>query len=252
MDPVRESSEKSLPKVLSGILVVDKPKGPTSHDVVAMVRRVLRVKSVGHAGTLDPMATGVLVILVGAATKLSQFLSLDDKKYLATVRLGQGTDTLDAEGSVTSEAQLGSLLASELEHIEREQRESGRVCLPVGGSIGIAMLTERARIAQVPPAYSAIKRDGVVAYQRARRGEQVELPSRDVQVFGLDVVGVSTSPPELRIELHVSKGYYVRSLARDLGTALGIPSHLVSLRRLSSGEFGLDGAVVLGAVGGGK
>ncbi len=226
----------------SGLLIIDKPRGPTSHDVVAKIRRTLRTRSVGHAGTLDPMATGVLVVMVGPCTKLSRFLTLEDKVYRTTVLLGQGTDTLDAEGTVTESVPVPAALIETLEQVAL-----GKVGVPAGSLLDGALRVERARTSQVPPLHSAIKQDGVVSYVRARRGEHVELPTRDVRVLRLDVVGATVGPPTLELELHVSKGYYVRSLARDLGEALGVPAHLVALRRIRSGSFGLEEAVALGA-----
>jgi tRNA pseudouridine55 synthase len=226
----------------SGLLIIDKPRGPTSHDVVSKIRRTLGTRSVGHAGTLDPMATGVLVVMVGPCTKLSRFLTLEDKVYRTTVLLGQGTDTLDAEGVATDSAPVPATLIEALARMER-----GHLDVPADSVLADALGGERARTSQVPPMHSAIKQDGVASYERARRGEQVELPTRDVRVVRLDVVGASVDPPTLALELHVTKGYYVRSLARDLGEALGLPAHLVALRRIRSGSFGLEGAVALGA-----
>lgn len=207
-----------------GVLVVDKPTGMTSHDVVSHVRRVYGTRRVGHAGTLDPMATGVLVLLLGEATKLSEVLTTQKKAYETTVRFGIGTDSLDADGKVTA------------------QRE-----LPEGG-IGRARLDaaldeERARTLQVPPAVSAISVGGERSYALARRGEAPELPPRDVKVERLVLDGFDGTFAKL--ELTVSKGYYVRALARDLGSSLGFPAHLTSLRRTESGAFSLSGAAPL-------
>ena len=234
------SAKTSTATELSGLLVVDKPQGMTSHDVVATTRRILAMRAVGHAGTLDPMATGVLIVLLGSCTKLSQFLTLEDKVYRARVRLGQATDTLDAYGIQTDACELAPALLDELALVE-ESQTSARV----GGRIERALMEERNRKVQVPPAHSAIKQNGMASYVRARRGEQVVLPSRDVCVHRLDCVGASKNPPELLIEAHVSKGYYVRSLARDLGCSLGVPAHLTELRRIRSGSFGLEAAVKL-------
>jgi tRNA pseudouridine55 synthase len=226
----------------SGLLVIDKPRGPTSHDVVAKVRRTLRTRSVGHAGTLDPMATGVLLVMVGACTKLSRFLTLDDKIYQAVVRLGQSTDTLDAEGKPTASASIPDSLLLTLADIER-----GELDLPPLSDLARAIRQERGRTSQVPPLHSAIKHEGVTSYRRARRGEALELPSRAVRVLALDVEGATVEPAELHLKVHVSKGYYVRSLARDLGEAMGLPAHLSGLRRVRSGSWALDTAVGLDA-----
>lgn len=200
----------------SGVAVVDKPRGVTSHTVVAQARRLFGRKDVGHAGTLDPMATGVLLVLVGQATKLSGYLTADSKRYAAEVCFGRGTDSLDADGQTTEEAPLApdQLWQSAVE---------------------AALAQERLRSEQTPPAVSAIKVDGVRSYALAREGNAVSLPPRAVQVLELTLVELA--PPLLRCELHVSKGYYVRSFARDVGISLGAPAHLSALRRLASGPF---------------
>jgi tRNA pseudouridine55 synthase len=204
----------------SGVLVVDKPRGPTSHDVVAKVRRALGTREVGHAGTLDPMATGVLVVLVGEATKLAPYLTADDKAYEARVRLGEGTDTLDAEGTVVATAPVPDDLEARLD---------------------AALEAERARTEQVPPAYSAVHAGGTRAHELARRGEVVELAPRPVAVRSLERAALRS--PDVDLVLVVSKGYYVRSLARDLAARLSTVGHLVALRRTRSGAFGLEDAV---------
>lgn len=225
----------------AGLLIIDKPQGPTSHDVVGRVRRTLGTRSVGHAGTLDPMATGVLVVMVGACTKLSRYLSLDEKVYRATVCFGRSTDTLDAEGETTASAAVPPRLVEMLARVE-----SGDLALEEPSFL-VALEAERRRTTQVPPAHSAIKQNGVAAYRKARRGQQVSLPPRDVRVVDLGVVGADAAASELQVVLHVSKGYYVRSFARDLGDALGVPSHLSALRRLRSGPWGLESAVGMDA-----
>jgi tRNA pseudouridine55 synthase len=204
-----------------GVLVVDKPGGMTSHDVVAQARRHFGTRRVGHAGTLDPMATGVLVLLLGEATKLSDLATSEDKTYLAEVRFGRSTDSHDADGQTTTERALG---AGWLEP----------------AALRLALDAERQRRLQVPPAVSAIKVDGQRSYRLARSGRAPELAPRPVQVRGLDVL--EQGADHLRIELQVTKGYYVRSFARDLGEALGVPSHLASLRRVQSGCFHIDEA----------
>jgi tRNA pseudouridine55 synthase len=205
-------------QALSGVAVVDKPRGVTSHTVVAQARRLFGRKDIGHAGTLDPMATGVLLLLVGQATKLSGYLTADSKRYAADVYFGRATNTLDAEGQTTAEAPL----------------TAGQLSLD---AVTHALSQEQARTEQTPPAVSAIKVDGERSYALARKGNAPELPARPVQVLGLSLVELA--PPILRVELFVSKGYYVRSLARDLGERLGAPAHLSALRRLSSGPFTL-------------
>ena len=205
-----------------GVLVVDKPGQATSHDIVAQARRVFGTRDVGHAGTLDPMATGVLLLLFGEATKLSGFLTRDRKRYRATVCFGRGTDTLDADGQTTEERLVAPGHLSE-------------------AAIGRALASEKARRAQVPPAVSAIKVAGRRSYALARAGQAPELSPREVEVESLLLV--SRSEREIVVEVEASKGYYVRALARDLGAALGLPAHLSALRRLASGRFELADAV---------
>jgi tRNA pseudouridine55 synthase len=220
----------------SGVLVIDKPRGPTSHDVVARIRRALGTREVGHAGTLDPMATGVLVVAIGEATKLVPWLTAQEKSYEATIALGVETDTLDADGRETRRAPLD---ASLLEALAR---------WPISGvppRLRAALEVERARTAQTPPAFSAIQKDGERAYARARRGEVVELAAREVRVHRLEVLACSDEPPWLAVRVDVDKGYYVRSLARDLAQALATLGHLTSLRRLRSGCFTVAEAVAL-------
>jgi tRNA pseudouridine55 synthase len=215
--------------------VIDKPAGMTSHDVVARIRRALRTREVGHAGTLDPMATGVLVVAVGEATKLVPWLTALDKSYEATIALGVSTDTLDADGRETSRCDIPAALRDGL----------ARSDVGVPAPLSAAIAHERARTAQVPPAYSAIRSNGERAFARARRGETVSLEPRDVVVHRLDVVRWKVEPPSFDVVLDVAKGYYVRSLARDLAEALGCAGHLEHLRRTRSGDFAIDEAVAL-------
>jgi tRNA pseudouridine55 synthase len=209
---------------MHGIIVVDKPGGMTSHDVVARIRRRLGTRAVGHAGTLDPMATGVLVVAIGEGTKLVPYLASEEKSYDAAVTFGRATDTFDAEGRTTGEAPLPADLGARLDE---------------------AMALERARTEQVPPAVSAIHVDGERAHVRARRGETVALDPRPIRVLSLHLSSLET--PVAKISLQVSKGYYVRSLARDLGERVGTPAHLSSLRRTASGSFTLADASPLDA-----
>ncbi|MGZ5967929.1 MAG: tRNA pseudouridine(55) synthase TruB [Polyangiales bacterium] len=204
----------------SGVVVVDKPSGMTSHDVVMKVRRALQTREVGHAGTLDPMATGVLVIAVGEATKLVPWLTAHDKAYEATIKLGVATASLDADGEVVDTQPVPSL-----EGLDR------------------AIEQEKARTEQIPPIVSAIKVGGVASHALARRGEGVELPPRAVQVHALEVVRVAS--PEIDVRVACAKGYYVRSLARDLAAHLGTVGHLTKLRRTRSGPFTLADAADL-------
>jgi len=222
----------------SGVLVIDKPRGPTSHDVVARVRRALKTRHVGHAGTLDPMATGVLVLAVGDATKLVPWLTADDKGYEATIRLGVETDTLDAEGTEVRRAEVP-------DEILRALRE--RSASPL---LERALEAERARTEQVPPAYSAIRIAGQRAHELARAGRiEADLPARPVTVRELQAVGGRADEVvELDVRVESAKGYFVRSLARDLARGLGTVGHLTALRRVRSGAFTLGDAVALESV----
>jgi len=221
------------------VLVVDKPKGPTSHDVVAKLRRVFRTRAVGHCGTLDPMATGVLVVAVGEATKLVPWLTADDKSYEATIRFGVATDSLDADGRETERADLDDALRAELMALA-----SGSV----PARLAAALDAERARTMQMPPAISAIRIGGERAHEVARRGEAPALTLREVAVRRIEVLGGGLEPePHLRVSVDVAKGYFVRSLARDLAAALGTLGHLSALRRTRSGAFTLADALALDA-----
>lgn len=205
-----------------GLLVVDKPGGWTSHDVVARVRRLVGTRRVGHAGTLDPMATGVLVIGVGRGTRLLGHLALADKDYDATMRLGVTTSTDDADGDVL------------------EERDATGV---TDEALAAAVASFVGDIEQVPSAVSAVKVDGERAYKRARRGEEVRLSARPVHVARFDVVGRRGDEVDVRVTC--STGTYVRALARDVGSALGVGAHLTALRRTRVGGFGLDRARTL-------
>jgi len=211
-----------------GIVIVDKPVGPTSHDVVAGLRRALGTRAVGHAGTLDPAASGVLVVAVGEATKLLAHLSSSSKRYLATVQFGTSTSTCDRDGDVLAQESLPADLAAAL---------AGHPC----DRFERALEEERRRGEQVPPQFSAIKVQGRRAHQLARRGEHVPLSPRTVRVHELVVLG--TRGDSIDLLLHVSKGYYVRALARDLGHHLGVPSHLSALRRTASDPFTIEESV---------
>lgn len=217
---------------LDGLLIIDKPPGWTSHDVVAKARRVCETRRVGHAGTLDPMATGVLVLGVGRATKMLTFLVGMDKTYAATVRLGQSSVTDDAEGDITA-----SIDASELHDQD----------------IAAAVATLTGEITQRPSAVSAIKVNGVRSYARVRAGEDVSLAARPVTVRRFTATRRSPrgdQPPtvvDLDVEVEVSSGTYVRALARDLGAALGVGGHLTSLRRTTVGRYDLAQATTLTA-----
>lgn len=211
----------------AGLVVVDKPGGWTSHDVVARMRRIAGTRRVGHAGTLDPMATGVLVLGVGAGTRLLHHLVLADKAYTATIRLGAATTTDDAEGDVVTEADATAVTD-----------DAVRAELPA--------LT--GDIEQVPSAVSAIKVDGKRAYQRVREGESVQLAARPVRVDRFAVTAFHRGEPgrlDVDVEVVCSSGTYVRALARDLGAALGVGGHLTALRRTRVGPFDLAAASTL-------
>lgn len=209
-----------------GLVVIDKPEGMTSHDVVARVRRLAGTRRVGHAGTLDPMATGVLVLGIEKATRLLTFLVADDKDYLATIRLGQSTVTDDAQGDITSSADASAVSDDYIRS-------------------AVASLT--GAIKQRPSAVSAIKVDGKRSYARVRAGEDVELAMRDVLVseFRIDAIRRDNNTIDVDVFVTVSSGTYVRALARDMGAALGVGGHLTMLRRTRSGAMTLDVARTL-------
>jgi tRNA pseudouridine55 synthase len=210
---------------MDGLLIVDKPLGLTSHDVVAQVRRLARTKKVGHAGTLDPLATGVLVLAVGQATRVLEYLVGHDKQYWARVRLGRTTTTYDAEGQVVSETPGP---------------------WPTPEQIETALAGLRGEQLQQPPPFSAIKQGGEPLYAKARRGEVVETPARPVIISTLELLAVEL--PELEIRVRCGKGTYIRSLAHDLGQALGVGAYLTALRREASGPFSLQQAHTLEAL----
>jgi len=205
-----------------GIFNVNKPVGMSSHDVVRRVRKLTGVRKVGHTGTLDPLASGVLVVLVGRrATRLARFLFGSDKTYRAVVRLGESTPTYDAESEVTQRCPV---------NVERADVEA-------------ALADFRGEIKQIPPMYSALKKDGKPLYELARQGKTVERQARQITIFSLDLS--AWDPPEMTLEVACSAGTYIRSLAHDLGEALGCGAHLRSLVRTSSGPFNLESSVTL-------
>jgi tRNA pseudouridine55 synthase len=225
--------------MVEGLLVVDKPEGPTSFDVVARLRRALATREVGHTGTLDPLARGVVVVLVGRYTKLASVLTDHDKRYVARVEFGASTTTDDREGDVVAEAD-----ASVVDALEE-------------GAVRAALPAFVGALDQVPPAYAAIKVNGEKLYEKARRGEVVTPAPRKVVVHGLELLGweVETARGDdgrarrtALIGVHCGKGTYVRALARDLGRAVGVPAHLGGLLRTVSGAWTLADAVALEAV----
>ena len=224
------------PQDLSGVLVVDKPEGPTSHDVVSLTRRVLGVSRIGHTGTLDPMATGVLPLVVGRATRLAQFLTASDKSYDATIAFGRTTDTYDARGREVSSC-------------------AGR---PTREQVEAALVTFQGEFEQTPPAYSAKNIGGERAYDLARKAARsaearpddtaVAVRPTPVRVGVRRIELLEFDGDRARLSMQVSAGFYVRSLAHDLGAALGCGAMLVALRRTRSGEFDLSAAVPLADV----
>lgn len=219
------SNLKRTSNELEGILLVDKPKGLTSHDVVARLRRKLQMKRIGHAGTLDPMATGLLLILVGKATKASQFLIGQDKVYEGTMELGKVTDSQDAEGEFLEEHPVPDLTQEQVEALMEEF---------VGDQY------------QIPPMFSAKKIGGVPLYKLARKGETVEREPRFIRVSRFKLLEFNL--PDIRFELASSKGTYVRTIAHDYGQRLGCGAYLKQLSRTVSGDLKLEQAHTLDAI----
>ncbi len=216
----REPQDNLLNKV-SGVLIVDKPVGMTSHDVVQVIRKGTHINRAGHTGTLDPRASGVLVVLVGPAVRLSEFVSASDKRYQAVIKFGMTTSTYDMEGEVTSRRPV------DISFEELEEALSGFV----------------GEFEQTPPIYSALKIKGKKAYELAREGKEVELEPRLITVHSLELL--DWDPPEAVVDIQCSSGTYVRSLASDLGEKLGSGATLIGLRRTKNGRFGLRDAVSL-------
>ena len=217
-----EESQFDVKNAISGVLVVDKPVGLTSHEVVQIIRHGTNIRRAGHTGTLDPRASGVLIVLIGPAVRLSEYVSASDKRYQAIIRLGATTDTFDADGRFTSK--------DEIPEITEEQFET-------------TLKTFVGEIIQTPPPYSAVKVHGRPAYDMAREGEEVQLEPRKIQVYSLELL--EWAPPEAVIDVYCSSGTYVRSLANDLGDKLGCGAYLTGLRRTKSGRFTLRDAVPL-------
>ncbi|MFN2298867.1 MAG: tRNA pseudouridine(55) synthase TruB [Anaerolineales bacterium] len=204
-----------------GLLVIDKPTGPTSHDIVNIVRRGTQIRKVGHTGTLDPYASGVLLILLGSVTRLAEYLLEVDKEYLATIRFGSATSTYDAAGRVTATRPFTF----------REETLEAKLATFVGERL------------QVPPVYSAIKVGGRKAYDLARRGEHVEMAPRKVNIYDLSLLRWES--PNAVVRVRCSRGTYIRSIAHDVGQAMGSHAHLVSLRRIRLGPFSVERATPL-------
>lgn len=206
----------------SGVLLVDKDQGFTSHNAVALCRRVLQTKKVGHCGTLDPMATGMLIVVIGKATKMQDLLMCEDKVYTATMKLGVETNSQDADGEVVAEKPTDALteeaIRAAFEHFNGE-------------------------FDQVPPMYSAVKINGVPCYKLARKGKEVERKARHVAVLDYEITRIDLEAAEVDFTVHCTKGFYVRTYAHDIGQFLGCGAHLTTLRRIRSGKFDISEAV---------
>lgn len=213
------------PREMEGVLLVDKPTDHTSHDVVARLRRKLHMKRIGHAGTLDPMATGLLIMLIGKATRISQYLISLDKEYEGTIELGKVTDSQDAQGQVMETRPVPALTEAELR-------------TAMQGFLGDQY--------QTPPMYSAIKIDGVPLYKSARKGEEVEREPRFIRVSAFELTRFGL--PAFGFRLRSSKGTYVRTIAHDLGQRLGCGAHLAALRRTATDRFNVSQALTLDAI----
>jgi tRNA pseudouridine55 synthase len=208
--------------MIDGVLLIDKAPGMTSHDVVAITRRVLNTRKVGHCGTLDPLATGLLIITIGRGTKIQDLLMSEDKEYVGTIRLGQTTGSQDADGEILEEKPVPDLT--------REQIDA------VFGQF-------QGDFYQTPPMVSAIKKDGVPLYKLARQGKTIEREPRLVHIYGHEILKVDL--PEVEFRVVCSKGFYVRTYAHDIGQLLACGGHLKALRRTASGKFRVDGVLTV-------
>lgn len=206
----------------SGVLLVDKDQGFTSHNAVALCRRVLQTKKVGHCGTLDPMATGMLIVVIGKATKMQDLLMCEDKVYTATMKLGVETNSQDADGEVVAEKPTDALTED---------------------AIRAAFVHFNGEFDQVPPMYSAVKINGVPCYKLARKGKEVERKARHVAVLDYEITRIDLDAAEVDFTVHCTKGFYVRTYAHDIGQFLGCGAHLTALRRIRSGKFDISEAV---------
>jgi tRNA pseudouridine55 synthase len=210
------------PQEIDGVLLIDKESGMTSHDVVALVRRRLGIKKVGHCGTLDPLATGLLLIVLGRGTKIQDLLMAEDKEYVGTMRLGVSTDSQDADGEIVDTRPVPQLTNANIEE---------------------AFAKYDGDFYQMPPMVSAIKQGGVALYKLARQGKTVEREPRFVHVFAHEIL--KTSLPDIEFRVVCSKGFYVRTYAHDIGESLSCGAHLSSLRRTKSGRFTLERAITV-------
>ncbi|MEE9591745.1 MAG: tRNA pseudouridine(55) synthase TruB [Thermodesulfobacteriota bacterium] len=207
---------------LAGILVIDKPKGLTSHDVVLKVRKAINVRKVGHLGTLDPMATGVLPLCIGRATKIARFLDNVKKEYVAKIRFGVETDSYDVTGRVIAETDTSFIC-------EEDVRRTLQLF--------------KGKMNQIPPMFSAIKVNGTPLYKLARKGINIERKPREIEIYSIDIEEVNL--PYLALRISCSKGTYIRSLGHDIGMRLGCGAHLVALRRIKNGQFTLEDSIGL-------
>jgi len=209
---------------MDGIIIVDKQKGITSHDVVFKLRKILKTKKIGHTGTLDPIATGVLPICIGNCTKASNYLIADDKVYEAQIKLGILTDTSDITGNIIEERHDSNILEEQIKDV---------------------ILSFKGKQTQIPPIYSAIKVNGKKLYEYARQGIQVEIPSRQIEIFDIKVSNINIKENIVDIIVHCSKGTYIRSLCVDIGKKLGTVATMAGLRRIKSGIFKIEDSIKL-------
>lgn len=211
---------------MDGVLIINKPKGFTSHDVVNILRKALNTKKIGHTGTLDPNATGVLPILIGKATKISKYLIEHNKTYIATISLGEKTDTGDGQGNI----------------IEKDLNFQNISCKQIGDVLKTFIGKQK----QIPPIYSAIKINGKKAYEYARKGQTVELEPRDIEIYSIDLIKIENN--EITFEVSCSKGTYIRTLCEDIAKKLGTIGYMKELTRTSVNEFKLENAVTIDEV----
>lgn len=219
---MRSEEVKKYKSAISGIIIVDKPVGKSSHDVVQFIRKGTGIRRTGHTGTLDPRASGVLVVMIGPAVRLSEYLQTDSKRYEATIRLGCISDTYDSDGVIEESGEWSQITEEKILEV-------------LDDFIG--------EIEQVPPKFSAIKVNGQKAYDMARKGVDFEMAGRKVNVYSIDLI--EFNPPEFSIDVFCSSGTYIRSIAHDIGKALGCGAYLTELRRISSGKYSLRNAVTL-------
>lgn len=211
---------------MDGVLIINKPKGFTSHDVVNILRKALNTKKIGHTGTLDPNATGVLPILIGKATKISKYLIEHNKTYIATISLGEKTDTGDGQGNI----------------IEKDLNFQNISCKQIGDVLKTFIGKQK----QIPPIYSAIKINGKKAYEYARQGQTIELEPRDIEIYSIDLIKIENN--EITFEVSCSKGTYIRTLCEDIAKKLGTIGYMKELTRTSVNEFKLENAVTIDEV----